>query len=120
MPTFAEMRTEEEEQIDEMIRERVLKGIRKLELEHGPDWINKIDVNKLQLANVNQCVLGQMYGGYFTGRDQLLFSTSGAEHDRSRNKIATEYGFWNDDYISYPALDRIWKEEIARRKELVA
>lgn len=61
MVTFEAMRTEAEKIHDAAVMERVKNGIQLLERLHGPDWVDHIDMDTLQLRDASQCVLGQLY-----------------------------------------------------------
>lgn len=52
------------------IRHRVNKGIRLLNKEY-PGWKSKIELSSLRLEDRNRCVLGQVYGGYDRGVQEL-------------------------------------------------
>jgi hypothetical protein len=45
------------------VEERVAAGVAWLD-EHVPDWLGRIDLNRLELAACTQCVLGQLFGDY--------------------------------------------------------
>jgi hypothetical protein len=83
----------------------------------GP-WADRIDLVRLDMASCRDCVLGQLYGWYSSGRAALDLSTSAAEL----------YGFVftcdaddSDDCVScgpqYPLLTEAWRDEIASRLE---
>lgn len=60
-PTYGEQRTEKEKLYDAVVLERVKNGIAFLEKQHGPDWVNLIDLSTLRLDDGSACVLGQVY-----------------------------------------------------------
>src|ERR1044071_339073 len=111
MPTFADTRTEKQVAEDAAYKERVLAGIRLLEQKYGLDWVDKIDLDTLNLADVHCCVLGQLYdngtrNGYYNGLRTLnLYDTEGE---------ATRYGFSTDH--SYNKLQRAWETAIKARR----
>lgn len=39
--------------------------------DHCPEWVNKIDLNKLDPSSVTNCVLGQLYGNWSIGMKYL-------------------------------------------------
>ncbi len=59
--TYGEMRTETEKVVDAEILARVKNGIRWLEENVGPDWVDKIDPSKLMLERGDSCILGQVF-----------------------------------------------------------
>ena len=107
MPTYGEMRTPQEIELDRKVLNKVLAGIEFLQERYGDDWVDKIDLNTLQLASAQSCVLGQF--GRNTGRGDYH-----AMIDRFCIGSGTEHGFAANRYEEYPALDRVWKREITR------
>lgn len=63
-PITGELRTPIDKLVDEIVLERVKAGMAVLEAEHGPDWVDKIDLRELDLKDGHRCVLGQVYGDY--------------------------------------------------------
>lgn len=59
--TFGEMRSNAEKIADEVIKERVVRGIELLNERFGPDWVERIDPTYLCLGSSNRCILGQVY-----------------------------------------------------------
>lgn len=37
----------------------------------SPGWYTLVDVDELDIWNAEKCILGQVYGDYFTGREAL-------------------------------------------------
>jgi hypothetical protein len=76
--------------------------------ERRPGWAAAIDRGRLRMSSCLECVLGQLYGEYERGKGALgidgAFDEGGA-YDLGFNAIAHEY----------PALRRLWLEEIDRR-----
>lgn len=54
-------RTDVQKKIDQIVLERVKRGIAWLEQEHGPDWVDHINMSTLDLRDGDCCVLGQVY-----------------------------------------------------------
>lgn len=53
------------------VRERVARGVALLD-ERGPEsWRDKIDPARLNVASGLDCVLGQVFGDYITGRQAM-------------------------------------------------
>ena len=50
-----------------MFEEEVTAGIALLDKQGPEGWRNKIDVETLDLAYIDKCILGQVYGNYFDG-----------------------------------------------------
>jgi hypothetical protein len=82
-------------------------GIKLLD-ESGPSgWRDLVDVNTLRLESCEVCVLGQVFGSFDTGLDNLDL-TSGTSKD---------YGF-NTDY-SMQELTKAWKDALGKNDILV-
>lgn len=52
------------------VAERVAAGATVLD-EHAPDWVDRISLADLNIGSCRRCVLGQVFGHYFTGLDKL-------------------------------------------------
>lgn len=76
MVTFSEQRTDAQKLIDALTLDRVKKGIALLNERCGPNWVDEIDMATLQLKNGESCVLGQVYGDYEVGAEQLDINVS--------------------------------------------
>jgi hypothetical protein len=61
----------------------------------APGWREKIDVFKLDLNDGQMCVLGQVYGSYDDGLNELGLSDCGAE-----------YGFYVQRFLDVQRPDR--------------
>lgn len=46
---------------DAIVKQRVLNGLALLEEKHGDGWVDKIDLETLNLGDEHSCVLGQVY-----------------------------------------------------------
>jgi len=47
----------------EVIQDRIAKGVKWLDMEHGA-WWKQIDLDSLDMRDCNDCVLGQVLGNY--------------------------------------------------------
>lgn len=65
------------------IAERITKGVTLLDLK-VPGWADKIDLGAFSFPEIDRCVIGQLFNGWFTGLDKLL---------PGRTELACEYGF---------------------------
>lgn len=81
----------------------VTKGINLLD-EQVPDWRTKIDPERLNLASCEVCVLGQIFGDYDTGLEQL-------------NIDGYDYGF--NTYGSMAELTEAWRDALGENSVLV-
>lgn len=57
--------------MSESIRDRVQRGAALLD-EKQPDWYMMVCVESLELGDCYKCVLGQLIGDYYDGRDWLF------------------------------------------------
>lgn len=92
-----------------VISQAAARGATKLD-EMKPGWTNRVDERTLDMTSPERCVLGQVFGSYSYGLEQLGL----------RNRIA--YGFdLNDlDFIfpfAWTRLRQAWKREIRARRE---
>lgn len=88
-----------------------------------PQWRRRIDLEKLDLSEPDCCVLGEVYGDYFKGRDRLLNGSVPTDEygddelldDDTRSRVlnarAQALGFYADRDEDYPRLTRLWREE---------
>lgn len=86
-----------------------------------PGWADEIDLDRLDLADCYSCVLGQMFGEYGEGADQL-FAMRADEDEIER--AAYEAGFTADPVtalrrggrrLNYGNLTKAWRREIEKR-----
>jgi hypothetical protein len=52
-------------------QQRVQAGVERLDSHLGPDWPLRIDLSKFRIESGTRCILGQLFGGYDSGRDAL-------------------------------------------------
>jgi len=71
-----------------------------------PGWAQRINLPALDMNSCNDCVLGQLYGDYGVGVDELGLTQPAL--------IGFDLGAGNCDY---PALDAAWTTEIMARRE---
>ncbi len=109
--------------LKEIYSERVEAGAAFLNVVH-PGWFKKIDVEILDLGDACKCVLGELYGGYGDGRDELGLADSsytegsGQAWIKGNGKVAkTEVlGFYIDDdeVDHYSILTKLWVAKIKK------
>ena len=84
------------------ISNRVKAGIAFLNVVE-PDWLKRIDLEKLDLSNSKTCILGEVYGNYYDGRDKLDLN----------EEIAEKLGFAEEENRpNYKSLTAAWKETL--------
>lgn len=127
--SYGEQRSPEQVEIDAFIKERVLRGIALLERVHGPDWIDKIDIESLDLCDSTTCVLGQVYAeeadrssvsgwvfdGYHVGAGRLGLATAVARSAAGFSVHMEDYKHLYDEENSWERLQEIWEEALAPR-----
>jgi hypothetical protein len=146
--TYGEQRTPLQEAIDEVVLEKVKRGIAVLEEKYGPDWVDRIDLDTLDLGESDSCVLGQVYAGaelsdaewewfhsYLEDHDSFYSNWGVAEVKSSYEysdgymlgKIALDgdvlerpqdYGFESSPGANYDELQAAWEHEIIARRPL--
>jgi hypothetical protein len=92
----------------EILAKRVDKGIEYLN-GHNPGWLDKVDLESLNLGQNCNCILGQLYGHY-----------SNAHWANFGEDVHEGYGmkFWaNSSPENYALLTSIWKEKIQVMRE---
>ncbi len=89
------------------IEHRVARGAAFMDRER-PDWENNVDLSTLNLADNEQCILGQRYGEYGIGTIVLGLSM---RRQYRYGFIATRAG----GCAEYPDLTEAWAHEIIIR-----
>lgn len=132
-----------EEQMADM-ENRVRLGVQVLDLVY-PTWLESVDLPTLNLGSTESCVLGQLYGDYFEGRDALSSQLNeywGDVPEKLQDEILAvdplflspdgevqgclyELGFEQADYgpcsdligsVQYETLTELWAEAVKRRR----
>lgn len=87
----------------EAIRQRIRAGIDLLD-EVGPEnWRERIRPNELNIQLLDNCILGQVFGDFFQGCEDLDLNAW----------TATDYGF-NVENAEWYATTQIWLEELEK------
>lgn len=90
------------------IRERVERGAALLD-ERVPGWVDRINVDRLNVSSLFDCPLGQVFDGFWAGHKRLwgeLWMVSEAR--------ACGFG---DLPKNYPRLNAAWKSLILSRRQ---
>ncbi len=88
------------------IEERVANGVRALDAD-DPWWVERIALERLDMASCTQCVLGQLFGLYQDAPDDL------------RCHVAADNGFDlypSDEPYEWTPLEDEWRRVIAERR----
>lgn len=93
-------------------KSRVAAGATFLD-DNGPaKWYEKIDTDKLDIQSSRNCILGQLYGEFFDGRNDL-----GLNDDDTGNMA---FRFDGERGPARTAVNDAWREEIVKRREAAA
>jgi hypothetical protein len=96
--------------LDEPAEARVARGARLLDEYWGPGWRDRIDRDRLDMIHEDDCVLGQLFNGYWAG----------LRHVGIVNHVqASRYGFqacvdYAIDVEALAALKPVWLAELDR------
>jgi len=81
-----------------------------------PGWAHKIDVEELDITCACQCVLGQLYGNFWTDPESDELLTQSGSFKQSIT-LGFNYDEDSDDYQQIPAiLERLWRHQIKKRR----
>ena len=89
------------------LQERAAKGAQLLD-ERRPDWANFVSVNILEMNYLHTCVLGQLFGNYAAGCNQLSLEPEDGK--------TAELGFRTNGREDWKLLNSAWKNEIEKRQ----
>lgn len=85
-----------------------------------PDWVNKIDLSKLNMNNCTNCVIGQAVGDYYQTISRAA-GEAGSDYDNASYNWSLENGFCGP-YITqeeeldyYKNLEILWTVEVKKR-----
>lgn len=102
-----------------MIRGRVEAGAAYLSVVVGPKWYKRIDLSKLEMADGDCCVVGQLVEGYFIDRLGLnepaatIFGfDSGTWRRCSIHEALDPFDTRAESYIDHDALTTAWTRKI--------
>lgn len=95
------------------ITDRVAAGATWLD-EHRPGWVDRIDLDTLELSDTCNCVLGQEYGGYWLDLDAGVVAGVGKPRDAVKLGFASSGTF--EDPLSYASLTQAWRDYIVDRR----
>lgn len=89
---------------DKPIPDRVQAGVELLD-RWRPSWERSINLDDLDITDCEQCVLGQLYGDYEVGRQDLDMDAT----------EAADRGFVGIEMDEDEALNVMWRERIEAR-----
>lgn len=95
------------------VERRVQKGMELLD-EQKPDWRESIHIESLNIGTIHTCVLGQVFGNYFRGKDVLNLNDYEGGDARDLGFIAV----YSDDHTivmnDVNALNVEWKRVLSQ------
>jgi hypothetical protein len=98
---------------------RVARGVAFLNA-RVPGWEERVDLNTLDIQHLEHCVLGQLFGDYVIGVEELGLKEEG---DRLDEVSVHSLGFQasgDEGQPTYADLTEAWKAIIEERRALVA
>lgn len=94
------------------LEERVRRGAILLE-EAWPTWRDEIDLDELNLSDMYNCVLGQVYGSFTAGTRALNIDSKGRDHEASYGFEVSRAEAEEDEYAAYDRLTLAWVEYLS-------
>jgi hypothetical protein len=88
------------------IAERVAAGAAWLD-EHRPGWVERVNLDTLDLGDSCECVLGQEYGDFWKAPTEVIFE----DYVRGFNRSSSR-----DDSSAYEPLTAAWRVLIEARR----
>lgn len=108
--------TEYMQQREHILRDAVEQSAATLD-RHFPGWEDKIDLDTLDISNVNQCVLGQLFQEE-ARKDHDRWIANGYDYAMERH-YSLLFGMYGEAFAS-PGTTRYWKELIQARRDVAA
>ena len=108
------------DQLPEAIK-RVRAGVEWLDKNY-PGWLDKVEVNELELEDSCKCVLGQLFSeeavnsDEFTGFGYAMNVVFDPDAEFPYDKVS-RLGFDSDGDVCFSALQIVWEDAISSRKE---
>jgi len=94
---------------------RVERGVAFLD-QRMPDWVERVDLNTLDTQHLERCVLGQLFGDYVIGVEELGLKEEG---DRLDEVSVYSLGFQasgDEGQPTYADLTEAWRAAILERR----
>lgn len=85
-----------------MYENQIARGIELLDKQH-PGWREKINLDDLSIASSDRCIVGQLYGSFWNGAEQMV-PTYG-----SSRPFWEEHGLYLERVGGYGRLTKEWK-----------
>lgn len=101
---------------NEEIDARAAAGAAFLDQHWKPGWAGLIDKERLNQASCNDCVFGQIFGGYCEGQQQLNVYVKLDERDHVNDGVALGFTSSGEDHPGYfERLTAAWRLEVEKR-----
>ena len=95
------------------IEEAAKRGAKALD-KTNPLWYQDVDINRLDLADGEYCILGQLNGSYY---DAGGYIKDLDPYDESPKALAFKLGFNSRRDSAFPSLTMAWIKEIFKRRQ---
>lgn len=98
------------------VGERVESGAKLLD-DYASDWYRFVDLGRLDIQSIQNCILGQIFGSFRNGTRDLGFEGDRAEEERLGFEMT------HDEYMSESvqaiaeSIENAWCTQITLRKE---
>jgi hypothetical protein len=93
----------------------VAKGAELLDT-HRPGWAEAIDLESLNMADYGRCILGQLFGDYWDGAQELGRLTSTDYLSQRGHGFTLYIGFGDGDKpADWYTLHELWRREVVAR-----
>lgn len=94
------------------LRDRIVNGAELLDYER-PGWRDEIDLDELNLSDMYNCVLGQVYGSFTAGIRVLDIDSKGRDYEASYGFEVSCAEAEEDEYTAYDRLTLTWVEYLS-------
>lgn len=95
--------------------DRVRAGVALLD-EKVPGWDQRINLKVLDLQYCNECVLGQLFGHFAEGLNEVFQLSTSSRDDWLQLGAAIDHGFDAREGRGYEVLRRLWTYVIRQRR----
>ena len=100
---------------DSSITDKVSRGSSLLD-QLEPGWASRVDLARLDVGDVCNCVIGQLHGDYNNHRGLVMMNAITADlFAYSEGDFGRHFGFMADTYIEADKLTGAWRKEITKR-----
>jgi len=82
---------------------------------YAPDWRDRVDEQRLTMSSGQSCILGQVFGDYEAGINQIYRARARDEEYVDITSFSKGHGFI-DNGACYLALDYAWQDELLKRR----